>query len=92
MDEEEILNHLDQYIKLLKATNSLKEILNLDHSPSNEEIHQFFQSVNEKSSPQEIKKSARKVFTRQKVWIETKGIDEEILRLILIAKRDNDIK
>ena len=92
MDEEKILNHLDQYIKLLNATRSLIKILNLDHSPSKEEIHQFFQSVNEKSSPQEIKTNARKVFTRQKVWIETKGIDEEILRLILIAKRDNDIK
>ena len=92
MDEETILNHLDQCIKLLNATRSLNKILNLDHSPSKEEIHQFFQSVNEKSSPQEIKTNARKVFTRQKVWIETKGIDEEILRLILIAKRDNDIK
>ena len=92
MDEEKILNHLDQYIKLLNATRSLIKILNLDHSPSKEEIHQFFQSVNEKSSPQEIKTNARKVFTKQKVWIETKGTDEEILRLILIAKRDNDIK
>lgn len=92
MGEEEILNHLDQYIKLLNATRSLIKILNLDHSPSKEEIHQFFQSVNEKSSPQEIKTNAGKVFTKQKFWIETKSINDDIQVLLLKIKQDLDIK
>ena len=88
MDEEKILNHLDQYIKLLNATRSLIKILNLDHSPSKEEIHQFFQSVNEKSSPQEIKTNARKVFTRQKDWIEQKSENQDAVQSILKLKHE----
>lgn len=71
---------------------SLEEILKLDHSPTKEEIYQFLQSVNEKSSPQEIKTIARKVFTKQKVWIETKSINDDIQQLLLKIKQDLDTK
>ena len=92
MDEEKILNEINQYTKLLEVTNSLKKILNLDHSPSKEEIHEFFKSVNEKSLDQEIRTNARKFFTKQKVWIEQKSINDDIQLLLLKIKQDLEIK
>ena len=88
MDEEKILNEINQYTKLFRVTNSLKEILNLDHSPSKEEIHEFFKSVNEKSSYQEIKTNARKFFTKQKVWIEQKSENQDAVQSILKLKHE----
>jgi hypothetical protein len=91
MDEERV-NQLIKNIKLMNTTLSLEKILKLDHSPTKEEIYKFLQSINEKSSPQEIKTNAAKIFTRQKVWIETKGQNQDFNQLMQILKIKQELK
>ena len=87
MDEEQV-NQIIKNIKLMNIKLFLEKILKLDHSLTKEEIYKFLQSVNEKSSFQDFKTNAKRIFTKQKVWIEQKSENDVAVQYILKLKHE----